>query len=66
MDAYDHLRNHQKQADIDGTLVAVSRQALNEVLDDYDKLKELPAKASETMLQKRTPFPPWQRSSTRR
>lgn len=31
--ALDQLRNHQRQADMDGVFVTVSRQALDEVLD---------------------------------
>lgn len=32
-DAIEHLRNHQRQLDMDGCEVGVSRQALDEVLD---------------------------------
>ena len=33
MPAFYHLRHHQQQADMDGVMVTVSRQALDEVLD---------------------------------
>jgi hypothetical protein len=37
--AYGSLRVHQKQIDEDGTEVGVSRQALEELLDDYAQIK---------------------------
>lgn len=37
-DASDNLRNCQRQLDMDGCEVGVSRQALDETLDDYDRL----------------------------
>lgn len=39
--AYDTLRNHQEQADMDGVMVKVSRQALDEILDEYDEMLSL-------------------------
>lgn len=35
-DALDQLRNHQKQLDMDGVMVGVSRQALEEVLATFN------------------------------
>lgn len=37
--AYDHLKNGQQQADADGIMVTVSRQAVDEVLAEYDELE---------------------------
>lgn len=39
MNASDVLRDHQKQIDVDGTLVGISRQAIDEVLDELATLK---------------------------
>jgi len=39
--AKEHLRNHQRQLDPDGIEVGVSRQALDEVLDQADKIQGL-------------------------
>ena len=42
MEAADNLRTSQKQLDMDGTMVGVSRQALEEVLESHaDLLKAL-------------------------
>lgn len=40
MNASDVLRDHQKQIDEDGTLIGVSRQAVDEVLDELAALKK--------------------------
>ena len=40
--AFDHLVNKQQQADYDGVMVLVSRQALDEVLDSVAKLSITP------------------------
>ena len=37
--AYDALRHNQRQLDMDGCEVGVSRQALDEILDAFDKLR---------------------------
>jgi len=37
MTAFDALRNHQEQLDEEGVRVVVSRQALDEVLKNYDE-----------------------------
>lgn len=36
--ATDNLRNHQGQADTDGSMVTVSRQAVDDTLSEYDEL----------------------------
>lgn len=36
--AYDNLYYNQGQADMDGVMVTVSRQALSEVLNDYSRM----------------------------
>ena len=37
--AFDHLKNGQQQADEDGIMVLVSRQAVDEVLSEYAELE---------------------------
>jgi len=38
--ASDNLRDHQQQLDMDGVMVGVSRQAVEEVLAELAKLRE--------------------------
>lgn len=38
--ASDNLRSNQEQADFDGTMVRVSRQAVEETLAEYDTMLE--------------------------
>ena len=38
--ASENLRNSQEQADFDGTMVRVSRQAIEETLAEYDAMLE--------------------------
>lgn len=45
--AYDALRNGQGQADMDGCLVTVSRQALEEILDFFDAPSEATPQSAE-------------------
>lgn len=42
--ASENLRNNQKQADMDGCMVQVSRQAVDEVLAEYDRMRALLAR----------------------
>ena len=39
IEAENQLRNHQKQLDADGCMVGVSRQAVDEVLAEIERLR---------------------------
>jgi hypothetical protein len=51
MGAYKQLRFHQRQADMEGIFVTVSRQALDEVLDDYHLVRANPFDAIATIIE---------------
>jgi len=38
--ALENLRNHQEQADMDGCMVKVSRQVIEETLAEYDQMRD--------------------------
>jgi len=54
-EAVEHLRDNQAQLDMDGVMVQVSRQALDQALDGYDALSarvaELEATQPETVVE---------------